>query len=74
MGKRGVFGMAAKVARAMKWKLIAAKDAQDGDRGVGLTPGGVTCLIRYCGFWVGRCDRGNWLATDGQMIKTWSIV
>lgn len=74
MGKRGVLGTALRVAKAMGWRSIDPAAAQDGDRGIGATPGGVTCLIRYRGFWVGRADRGNWLISDREMIKAWRII
>lgn len=74
LGKGGVLGMAAEVAERQGWRAIPPARARDGDRGIGATLGGLTCMIRYRGFWVGRCDRGNWLVTDDQIIKAWSIL
>ena len=73
MGKRGVLGMATKIAKRMGWQTVAPGLAQDGDRGVAHGPGGLTCVIRLAGFWVGRFDRGDILATDRQMVAAWAV-
>lgn len=74
MGAGGVARMAIKVARRWRWKRIAPAHAKDGDRAIGATAGGLTCFIRYRGFWVGRADRGNWLASDAEIARAWSVI
>lgn len=76
MGKGGIVSMAARIARAARWRRLAdVSKAQDGDRGVANTPNGFACVIRYRGFWVGRTHGvGHLLASDREIVRAWSIA
>lgn len=76
-GRRGLACFIGGVAKRLQWKRIMRKNiaaASDGDRGLALTPAGLTCVIRYCGVWIARFDRGDQRACDGQIVRAWSVI
>jgi hypothetical protein len=77
LGKAGLMGAIGRQARQFGWPRIATGMiglAQDGDRGIARTLDGVSTVIRYCGFWVGRQDRGDIMACDDDVLRAWRVA
>ena len=74
LGKAGLLGGWGRAARRFKWPRITPDAALDGDRGVAVTPAGVTSVIRYCGRWFARSDRGNLMVLDTKVMRAWRVL
>lgn len=74
VGRFGLAGFMARIARKHGFRRIEPLEAEDGDWGINGTENGPSAVIRYAGLWVGSRIGGYAVSDDRRMIAAWKVA